>query len=493
MIGGPFVLLLAPLIVAAATFFLRRLSVVSALLAVFAPFALAAWALWAPLDEPQAIFGRVVVLSDGDRIGIALLFLVTSALFLGVWRTSPGWSYYPIVLIALAALAAALMIRPPHNESYPSFVYSALFMGIAIALTVFPLQGGQPGVTRGATRFITLTMLSLPALLLADWVLAQSAQSPDSPSLVQGTLLLLALGFTFLLAIFPFHTWVPAVSREAPPLSTAFVLTVLLGAALILLLDVLNENRVVTGDPLTLERTLELLRGAALLMAGLGAVFAWAQTDFSHVLAYGAAGDIGAILFAIGLFSQAGLATAFLMIVMRALSIGLMSIGMTLARARLGDDSFTTLAGSARRLPWTSIAIIAGGLSLAGLPPLAGFVGRWGLLQETSRLYPAATVVLLASSASVGVGVLRGLREMLRPPFDSAPHSLQSGTPVHGGRGQASPGRPAEALGVVPRERWSDAALVIAALAVCLFAGLFPGSIAPLVREFVAAYSLAAR
>ena len=463
MIGGPFVLIVAPLIAAAATFLLRRFASVSALLAVLVSLALAAWALWAPLSEPRAIFGRAIILNDGDRIGIALLFVVTSALFLGVWRSSPGWTYYPIVLMALAALAAALIIRPPLNEFYPSFVYSALFMGIAIALTLFPLQGGRPGVTRGAMRFIALTMLSLPALLLADWVLAQSTQSPDSPDLAQGATLLAALGFTFLLAIFPFHTWVPAVSRGAPPLSTAFALAVFLGAALVLLLDVLNENPLFTSD----LPTLELLRSAALLMAGLGAMFAWTQSDFGRLLGYGAVGDMGAILFAIGMTSSAGLAAAFFMISIRAISVGLMSMGMTLARERLGDDSFTTLTGSAWRLPWASIAIIAGGLSLAGLPPLAGFAGRWGLLQETSRLYPGATVVLLASGASVAMGVLRGLRVMLHPPSES--------------------------VSAPARERRSEVALIIAAVALCLFVGLFPGVLAPLAREFVAAYSFAVR
>lgn len=463
MIGGPFFLITAPLIAAAATFLVRRWAAVSALLAVLACLGLAAWALWAPVSEPQAFFGRVVVLHDGDRIGIALLFAVTSALFLGVWRSSPRWSYYPIVLLALAALAAALTIRPPLNEFYPSFVYSALFMGIAIALTVFPLQGGRPGVTHGVMRFMTLTMLSLPALLLADWVLAQSAQSPDSPGLEQGTIVLVALGFTFLLAMFPFHTWVPAVSRGAPPLSAAFALTVFLGAALVLLLDVLNENRLFASD----ERTLELLRSAALLMAGLGAAVAWTQTDFGRLLGYGAIGDMGAILFAVGMSSSAGAAAAFFMIGIRAISIGLMAMGMTLARERLGDDSFAALTGAAWRLPWASIAIIAGGLSLAGLPPFAGFAGRWGLLQEASQLYPGAAVVLLASGASVAIGVLRGLRVMLRPPSESA----------------SAP----------ERERRSETALIIAAVAVCLFVGLFPGVLAPLAREFVAAYSFAAR
>ncbi len=463
MIGGPLLLIAAPLAAAAVTFLLRRFLTISALVAASVPLAVAMLALQSPLDEPQAILGRVIALSSGDRIGIAYLFAASAAIFLGVWQSSPGWSYYPIVLLILGALAAALIIRPPLNEIYPSFIYSALFLTIAAVLAVFPLQGGKPGVTHGVVRFITLMPLALPALLLADWTLNQLTQSPDSRALAEATIWLVALGFTFLLALFPFHTWVPAVSREAPPLSTAFVLNVLLGAVWILLLDVLNGNRLISGDP----RTLELLQGAGLLMAGLGAILAWAQSDFSRLLGYGALADMGAILFAVGFASSAGLAAAFVTLIGRSIGIGLMSMGMALARERCGDDRFTTLTGLVWRLPWASLAIIAGGLSLAGFPPLAGFVGRWGLLQETSRLDPRAAAALLAASVSVAIGVLRGLREMLRPLTEPADPQ--------------------------PRTRRGEAIVIAAALAVCLFIGLFPGSLLPLVREFVAAYSFASR
>ena len=465
MIDGPLLLVGVPLAAAVVTFLLRRFITLTALIAALVPVTAAIWALQSPFSEPQAILGRTIVLGGGDRIGIAYLFIVSAAIFIGVWRSTPGWSYYPIALLILSALAAALIIRPrPQlNEIYPSFIYSALFMAIASALAVFPLQGGKPGVASSVLRFITLMTLALPALLMADWTLSQFTQNPDSREIAQASITLVALGFALLLAVVPFHTWLPAVSSEAPPLSTAFVLNVLLGAVWILLLDVLNENRLIVED----ARMLELLRGAGLVMAALGALLAWAQRDFGRLLGYGALADMGVSLFAVGIGSRAGLAAAFVVVIGRSISIGLMSMGMALARERHGDDAFTTLSGLAWRLPWTSLAIIVGGLSLAGFPPLAGFAGRWGIVQEAITVDSRAAAVVLASGVSVAIGVLRGLREMLHtPPALDNPQ---------------------------PRERRSEAILIVVALAVCLFLGLFPGALAPFVREFVAAYSFVGR
>lgn len=463
MIGGALFLIAAPLAAAVVTFALRRFLTVAALLATLVPLALAVVALQSPPTDPQEILGRTIALGSGDRIGIAFLFVVASAIFVGVWRSSPGWNYYPVALLVLGSLAAALIIRPPLNEIYPSFIYSTLFVAIAATLTVFPLQGGKPGVTRGVQRFLTIMILALPALLLADWTMGQLSQSPDSVELQRATIFLVALGFTFLLAIFPFHSWVPGVAREAPPMSTAFVLNVLLPTVLILLLDVLNENRIITRD----ASIFEIIRGAGLLMAGLGAVLSWTRTDFGHLLGYGAIVDVGAILYAIGLASSAGLAAAFVIMIVRSLSIGLMAMGMALVRERLGNDSFLTVRGLVWRLPWASLALVAGSLSLAGLPPLAGFAGRWGLLQETSVFDPRAAAVLLAAGVSVAIGVLRGLRQMLHPSD--------------------------EPIDPQQRERRSEAILIVAALAVCLFIGLFPGVLSPVVREFVAAYTFVSR
>jgi multicomponent Na+:H+ antiporter subunit D len=463
MIGGFLALIAAPLLAAGVTLMLRRYHAVAALIASLVPLAAAVIALQLPPGEVQLLFGRPIALEAGDRLGMAYLFIVSAAIFLAVWRSSPGWTYYPIVLLMLSALAAALIIRPPLDEVFPSLIYSAIFMTIAAALAVFPLQGGTPGITGSVLRFVVVTTVALPALLMADWTLSQFTQSPDSRDIAQSSLSLVALGFALLLAVVPFHTWLPAVSQEAPPLSTTLVINVLLGAAWILLLDVLNGNRLLYDD----TRSLELLRGAGLLMAAVGGLAAWAQRDFGRLLGYGALADMGVSLFAIGIGSRAGLAAAVVVLVARAISTSLMAMGMTLARERHGRDAFITLTGLAWRLPWATLAIVTGGLSLAGFPPLAGFAGRWGIVQEAIGVDARAAAVLLASGVGVAIGTLRGLREMLQADF--APENESR------------------------RESRSERILIGAALLACLFFGLFPGVIAPFVREFVAAYSVVAR
>lgn len=463
MIDNPVMLIGIPLAAAAATLAVRRWSTLAALIAVFIPLITAIWVLQSPLNEAQLIIGRPVVLDDGDRLGIAYLFIVSAVSFACVWRSSPGWTYYPVVLVILGILTAALIVRPPLNDVFPTFVYSAIFVTIASAMAVFPLQGGKPGVAGSVLRFITIMTLALPALLMADWTLGQFTQSPDSPEIAQASVALVGLGFGLLLAVVPFHNWLPAVSSEAPPLSTAFVVNVLLGGVWILLLDILNGNRLISGD----ARVFDLLRGAGLLMAAFGGLLAWAQRDFGRLLGYGSLADMGVSLFAVGLGSRAGLVAAFFVVIGRAISTCLMAMGMTLARERRPDDSFASLAGLVWRLPWASLAIVVGGLSLAGFPPLTGFAGRWGAVQEAMTYDPRAAAVLLASGVSVAVGVLRGLREMLQAP--------------------ETPGEPAAP------ERRSEAIVIVVALLICLFAGLFPGALAPFVREFAAAYTFAGR
>jgi formate hydrogenlyase subunit 3/multisubunit Na+/H+ antiporter MnhD subunit len=463
MIGGPLILVAIPLAAAVVTFLLRPFRTVSALVAALVLLVAAVLVVQTPPNEPQTILGRTVALNSGDRIGIAYLFVVSAVIFLSARLSAPGWSYHSIVLLSIGALATAFIYRPPLNEVYPSFTYAALFVAIASALFVFPLQGERPGVTGGALRFVTLTTLALPALLLADWTLSQLTQSPDSPELIQATSLLVVIGFTLLLAVVPFHSWVPVVASEAPPPSTALVLNVLFGAVWILLLDVMNENALIGGDP----RVLELLRSAGLLMTAMGGLLVWAQHDFGRLLGYAALADTGVILYAVGLGTSAGLASAFLLVIGRAAGMGLMTIGMALARERHKDDSFQALRGLVWRMPWASLAIVAGGFSLAGVPPLAGFAGRWGVAQQAAQIDWRAAALLLASGVSVAIGMLRGLREMLNPLPESE-------TPW-------------------PPERIREAALIVAALALCLVIGLFPGFLAPLVSEFVAAFSAIGR
>ena len=456
--NGPLILIAVPTAAAILTLILRPLRQIGVFIAVAALLVTAVWMLQAPLDEPQVILGRTIALAGGDRLGIALLYVITAAILVSARLASPSWPYDPFALFVLSALSAALIYRPPLNEVYPTFVYSALFIAIASALCAVTLHSERPGGTSGALRFLVFSTLALPVLLLADWTLGQLSQSPDTPELIQRTIGLIALGFALLLAVFPFHSWAPGIAGEAPPPSTAIVLTVLFGAVWILLLDALYGNRLIATDP----NVPELLKAAGLIMTASGGLLAWAQHDFGRLLGYAALVDTGAILFAVGIRSDAGLAAAFMLVTGRVAGIGLMSVGLATARARATDSSFAALRGLLWKLPWAALAIIAGGLSLSGMPPLAGFPGRWGLAQQAAAIDPRAAAILLGAGASVAVGALRGLREMLQP-FD------ENETPIS-------------------RERLREIILIAVAVTLCLAFGLFPGLLAPIARTFVVAF-----
>jgi len=104
-------LILLPIAAAAITFLVRKSSTLAALIAAGVPAILAIFALLNNLDNPFVLLGRVMILTTGDRLAIVFIFLSASATFLGIWRTSPRWTYYPVALAALSAVAAALGAR----------------------------------------------------------------------------------------------------------------------------------------------------------------------------------------------------------------------------------------------------------------------------------------------------------------------------------------------------------------------------------------------
>jgi formate hydrogenlyase subunit 3/multisubunit Na+/H+ antiporter MnhD subunit len=96
------------------------------------------------------------------------------------------------------------------------------------------------------------------------------------------------------------------------------------------------------------------------------------------------------------------------------------------------------------------------------VPPLAGFAGRWGALQQAAGTDLGASLALVLSSIGVVAGMLRGLQFILRP-IDSAPAQ-----PV--------------------RESSLTIALIVGALLLCLLFGLFPDLLTPVIRQMSAAY-----
>jgi formate hydrogenlyase subunit 3/multisubunit Na+/H+ antiporter MnhD subunit len=464
VINSPLPLIVLPLLAAVVTFGFQRSATLSALIAAAIPIGLAIFAWVTPLDGSFSFLGRELILTTGDRLAIVILFLTSAAVFLGVWRTTPNWTYYPIALAALAAVVAALGARPVNisvidGRPFDPFQYSVLFMTIAVALSIFPLQGGQPGVAGGTLRYMILMVIALPAFLAAAWTLDQYSQSPDAANLAQASIALLLLGSALWLGSVPFHSWLPKISSEAPPLSSAFVLGVINIGAWFLLLDMLHEIKVL-GDP----STFAVIRVAGILTAVVGGSLAFAQRDFGRLMGYAVLGDIGVALAALSTHTDAGLTAALIVVIVRIFGLGLMTIGLAIARQKHPDDTFESMTGLAWRRPWAALAIIVGGFSLAGVPPFAGFTGRWAALQQVAGTDLLTALALLISTIGVAIGTLRGLQSVLKPIEPTGADQT--------------------------RESRATIALILGALALSLIIGLFPDLITPALKQMVAAFAI---
>ncbi len=472
MIAGVFLLIVGPLLAAGGlavlVYTVRRLEPLAALIASGVAAVLGGLALVLPLDrpvqlggrqvvlgEPVTLLGRQLVLKDVDRVALAFLFLVAALLFIQAWRTRTGRAFYPIGLMILGILSIALVIRP--------FLYAALFLNIAAALMTILLQNEQSVDTLGALRFLFMVTLAMLAFLIAGWQVDLYARNPDDLSLARSITILLAIGFSLLLSVVPFHTWIASVARHAPPVAAVFLFTVFNAVTWVLLLDVLQEYAWLSRQ----EGFFTGLQIVGVLTAAVGGVLAFASYDFGRVMAYGVLAEWGCALVMLSLGTQAGLGAVIVGLFTRPFSLMVLALGMASARQRAGTIEFSNLVGLAWNSPWTATALVLGAFSLAGIPPLPGFLARWPQVRLLAGDYNATlALLLLAVTLGVSAGALRGLDFIVMRPRDLRPDD-----PRHS-----------------PEPRWIKI-LVVGGLITSLIVVLFPGLFDPTFRAMVASYT----
>jgi NADH-quinone oxidoreductase subunit N len=474
VIAGPLLLLILPLAMAGIVYILLRWESLSALLAAGTALALGFAVVELPLDQPVRIwggsqialgeavtfFGRELLLEQVDRMAMASLFFTAAGVFLLAWRAAPRSMLFPIGLGLLSLLSGALLIRP--------LIYAALLVEIAAALSVFALQAEESPFTRGGLRYLSFSTLALPGLLVTHWLLDRYAVTPDDTSLLSASTALLAFSFALWLGVVPFHTWVPAVISDSIPLSGVFILTVGNNAVWFLLLDFLETYPWLSNHPDF--GSFFLLAGVA--MVGVGGLLTAAQGRLGSLIGYATLVDNGAALIAMGLNSSLGLMLALLSLFIRPFGLVLMSAGLSGLRACNGDDdSFSALKGIGWKAPWSTLALIFGGLSVAGLPVSAGFVWRWSLYRALAPTYPGYAVVLILAA----LGVMAGLWRVLAILMERS-HPPDSGRVIQSD----------------PSESWLTAAVICVAILICVGVGLFPQVLAPWAARLADAYTFLA-
>jgi formate hydrogenlyase subunit 3/multisubunit Na+/H+ antiporter MnhD subunit len=483
VITGPLLLIALTFLVAPVIWLLRRWATAAALLSSAVSFLLAllAWSL--PLDESTqlwgreialgetvSILGREMVMTQTDRLGLVFMFLVASGLFLFAWRVSQGWTFYPLGLTVLGVLGGALLIE--------SHIFAVLFLQIAAALCVFLIQGGQVGSTRGALRFLTFVTLAIAPILVTSWFLGRYEWTPDDTSLLDASIRLFAFGFAILVGVVPFHIWIPAVSEDAPPLVSTFVLGIFYAVVWFILLNLIESYQWLAAHP----DFCTALSYSGYMMVALGALMASVQRRLGRMMGYAALVDMGVAQLALGLGTSAGLTAALAALGARAVSMAVMAMGISVIRHRAEGDDFDDLVGWGRHVPWATIALVVGGLSLAGLPPGAGFAARWSITRLLARESAAGAAFVLLAGVGVSIGVVRALLALLSEPVqDYVGSDIVAAIEARSKEGEVEK--------IPEREPRIATAIIIAGLALCLALGLWPQLHMGVIKQVTESYT----
>ena len=362
--------------------------------------------LWNWTGDAQVMGGMV----NADRYAVVARLLLLAIAAMGLLfghhyaeRSPEGWrgEFYPLLLFATAGMtlitAAADLI----------VVFLALEI-LSLSLYVLTGLSNRATATEAAMKYFLLGAFS-SAFFLYGVAMAYGATSTTSINAIALALsgrtgaqplallafALLAVGFAFKVAAVPFHMWTPDVYQGAPTPVTAYMSAATKVAAFLALIRVLD----VAFQPLAWDWTPVIWTLAALSVV-VGSVLAIAQTDIKRMLAYSSIAHAGFILTGLTAANQSGIRAAmFYLISYAAMTLGAFGVVMLVSARGEEQTSLSAYAGLGRRSPLLAGLMALFLLSLAGIPPTAGFMAKVGVFSAAIRAghWSLALIGLLSS------------------------------------------------------------------------------------------------
>jgi NADH-quinone oxidoreductase subunit N len=249
-------------------------------------------------------------------------------------------------------------------------------------------------------------------------------------------LVFVVAGMAFKLGAVPFHMWVPDVYQGAPT-----AVTLLLGAAPKLASFAMMIRILVEGLlPMAFDWQ-QMLLALAVLSLAIGNLTAIAQSNLKRMLAYSTIAQLGFVL--LGMMAgttgprdalnaanaaQAYSASMYYTITYVLTTLGSFGLVMMLARSGFEAEEISDFKGLAKRSPWYAVVMTVLMFSLAGVPPMMGFMAKWAVLQavvSTGQYWLAIVAVLFSL-----IGAFYYLRVVKTMWFDDVADASPIVTPM---------------------------------------------------------------
>lgn len=205
-------------------------------------------------------------------------------------------------------------------------------------------------------------------------------------------------GLAFKLGAAPFHMWVPDVYDGAPSSVTLFISTAPKIAGFGMMIRLL-----VGALPALHVQWQEMLIVLSLLSMGLGNFAAIVQTNMKRMLAYSSIAHAGYMLLGLICGTPRGYAASmFYSITYALMTLGAFGVVLLMNRAGVEVENIDDFRGLNNRHPWLAFIMLMVMFSLAGVPPLVGFIAKVGLLEALIRVHLVWLAVIAILLAIVG-------------------------------------------------------------------------------------------
>lgn len=257
--------------------------------------------------------------------------------------------------------------------------------------------------TIGATFFVIgigMLYMSTGTLNMAD--IAERIADQGSNRTIRAGFAFIVVGMGLKVAIYPLHHWLPNAYTYAPSVVSVFLAATATKAAIYVLLRFLFS--VFTPEFHFANWTLYLIFIPFSLLAMFAASFvAVFQTNIKRMLAYSSIAQIGYMLLGIAMLNATGLSAAIVHLVNHGITKAALFMGVGALLLYAGSTFYEDLKGLGRKMPLTGAAMVAGGLSLIGIPGTAGFISKWVLVQAAfeNGWFLIAIAIMLSSLLAV--------------------------------------------------------------------------------------------
>ncbi len=345
---------------------------------------------------------------DGFSLFFKVLFLLVVALTILISprylliEEIPAGEYYALILfstIGMMMMAAGMDLL-------------AIYLGLELmSLAIYTLAGfvkRNPKSIEAALKYFLMGSFSSGILLYGLALLYGLTGTTQLTTLAEqlktvgfNPVLLLAIvllvgGFGFKIAAVPFHMWAPDVYEGAPHSVVGFISVGSKAAAFAGVMRIFLIA-LAGGKP----HWVPLLWAISILSMLIGTVVAIAQSNIKRMLAYSSIASAGYMLIGVVTGTEIGLASVLVYAMAYVfMNVGAFALVVLLCRPGERGDTIAEFTGLARISPVASLALVIFFLSLTGLPPTAGFVGKFYLFASAIQTgYISLAVIGVLSSA----------------------------------------------------------------------------------------------